>query len=96
MLAHLRRHGALTIAASTAEPMSLPLGFMVGNDITLHGSLWFEREDIAELLAMIESSVLDLSVVRQQTVPLSEIERAFEAVTARPSGLGQVVLDCRA
>jgi len=93
-MTHLRRNGVLVLVATTGEPMALSIGFLLSNDITVRGSLWFERSDIAELIAMIGSGVLDLSPVRLQEFPLAEVDRALEAVAARPSGLEQVILHC--
>ena len=94
MLPHIRPRGALVVAASVESPMAVPLGLLLGNDIAIRGSLWFERGDIADLLAMIGSGVLDLSPVRLREYPLRDVARALEAVAARPSGLEQVVLRC--
>jgi len=91
---HIRRYGAMAVVATVGTPMALPLGFLLSNDITVRGSLWFEREDIAELLAMIGSGVLDLSSVRLQEFALDDVADALEAVAARPSGFEQVVLRC--
>lgn len=93
---HLRRHGALVTVADTSEPLPVPMGWLFSNDITVRGSLWFERRDIADLLAMIGSGVLDLSAVRQRIFPLERVGDALDAAAARPSGLEQVVLACAA
>ena len=95
-MAHLRRGGTMVAVARTDEPLPVPLGWLLSNDITLRGSLWFERADIAGLVAMIGSDVLDLSPVRQKVFPLDRVGDALGAAAARPGGLEQVVLACDA
>lgn len=96
VMAHVRRGGAMVAVARTGEPLPVPLGWLLSNDITLRGSLWFERRDLADLLAMIGSGVLDLSAVRQDVYPLERVDEALAAAAIRPGGLQQVVLACDA
>ena len=60
----------------------------------VRGSFWFHRSAIRELLAMIDSGVLNLSPIKAHSFPLSEIEAAIKATPEISHGFDHVALTC--
>ncbi|MBC6439222.1 MAG: hypothetical protein GDA49_02160 [Rhodospirillales bacterium] len=94
LLRHVRSNGSFVSVAVTERVVAVDLRLVVYSDVTIRVSLWFERQDIAALPAMIASGVLDLSVVCVQDFALDDVADALQVVAARPSALEQVVLRC--
>lgn len=90
----LKRRGTAVIVGEVSEPLHLSLGWLVLNDMTIRGSLWFHRSAIRELLAMIDSGVLNLSPIKAHSFPLSEIEAAIKATPELSHGFDHVALTC--
>lgn len=90
----LKRRGTAVIVGEVSEPLHLSLGWLVLNDITIRGSLWFHRSAIRELLAMIDSGALNLSPIKAHSFPLSEIETAIKATPELSHGFEHVALTC--
>ena len=55
-------------------------------DLTIRGSLWFERRQVTKLLNMIAAGTLDLSSFEVDEYPLAEVGEALDA-TRRRRGL---------
>ena len=94
MMASLKFGGQFAAVASTAEPLSLPLGWFIEHEIKLYGVMWFARSDITQLLSMIKSNVLDLSVIQTKEFPLEKINDAIKYVSNRTNAFEQVVICC--
>ena len=94
MLGMLRRGGTAVLVGSVSEPLHVSLDWLVLNDMTIRGSLWFPRPAIRDLLGMIDSGALDLSAIRAHPYPLSEIGSAIQATGQHCHGLDHVALIC--
>lgn len=84
-LPKLRRSGRLVMVGVTEAPVPIPTDLMVVLDLTVCGSLWFERRQAAELLGMIAAGTLDLSPLSVEEYALDDVGEALEA-TRRPRG----------
>ena len=93
-LPRLKRSGRLVMVGVTEAPLPTPTDRMVVMDLTVRGSLWFERHQATELLGMIAAGTLDPSALSVDEYWLDDIGEALEA-TRRPHGaFRQVVVRC--
>ena len=93
-LPRLKRSGRLVMVGVTEAPLPTPTDLMVVMDLTVRGSLWFERHQATELLGMIAAGTLDPSALSVDEYSLDDIGEALEA-TRRPHGaFRQVVVRC--
>jgi alcohol dehydrogenase len=94
LLPHVRRFGHVVITGATGTPLPVRLGWLLLNDIGIHGSLWFPRWAGPRLVDMIASGQLDLSQVTATTYPLDEIGRAIAEARQHYGGLNHVAITC--
>ncbi len=74
-LATVRRNGAVVLVASPAHPPQV--AGVVLREVTIGGSFWFAPEARAEMVEMIASGQLDLSVLTTHTFSLEEVNEAL-------------------
>ena len=67
---------------------------MLGREIGVIGSLWFERSAMATVLGMIGSGQLDLSALQVDSYPIERANEAMAAAAApdRPDGFTHVAV----
>ena len=92
LLTHLRRSGACIVIGAPKNAVPVSAGWLLGNDITLRGSLWHEQQDLSDLFNLGASSRLDLSVFPAETYPIEAIGAALRAARRRPNPLVHVAL----
>jgi D-arabinose 1-dehydrogenase-like Zn-dependent alcohol dehydrogenase len=95
LLPRLRRWGAFVVVGAPKAPLPLIVGWLMGNDITMRGSLWFERIQVAEMLRLASSGQMNLSVFDPDIFELSRITQALAAAHKRPNPLRHVAISCR-
>ena len=90
----LRRGGNAVLIGGVAGDLPLPYGSMIGREIAVIGSLWFERAAIGALAAMIASGQLDLTGTRAETFSIEQANEAMAAAAApgRPDGFTHVAV----
>jgi alcohol dehydrogenase len=93
-LPSLNRGGRLVAVGVTARPLAVPTDLIVGLDLTVRGSLWFERRQATELLDMIATGTLDLSAIEIDEYPLTDVGKALAAARSRRGAFQQVVVRC--
>ena len=81
-LASVRRNGAVVLVASPAHPPRV--AGVVLREVTLGGSFWFAPEARTEMVEMIATGQLDLSVLTPHSFPLEEVNEALEASCNMP------------
>src|SRR5262249_25201020 len=94
LLPRLRRRGAIVVVGAPKTALPLSLGWLIANEITLLGSLWFERGQIAEMLDLAASGQMDLSVFDADVFELSRITEALRSAGIRPNPLRHVAISC--
>lgn len=92
LLPSLRRFGQVAITASAGQPLPVSLGWLLVNEVSIHGSLWFPRWAGARLVDMVASGQLDLSKVTATTFPLDDIDRALGETRQHYGGLNHVAI----
>lgn len=90
----LKRSGRLVAVGVTEEPLAVSTDLIVSMDLTIRGSLWFERRQATELLNMIAAGTLDLSSLAVEEYPLAEVGEALHATGRRRGAFQQVVVRC--
>jgi D-arabinose 1-dehydrogenase-like Zn-dependent alcohol dehydrogenase len=93
-LTTLNRSGRLVAVGVTEEPLAVATDLIVGMDLTIRGSLWFERHQTVELLSMIAAGTLDLSTIEVDEYPLADVGEALDATRRRQGAFQQVVVRC--
>ncbi|CAG8952666.1 hypothetical protein HYFRA_00008908 [Hymenoscyphus fraxineus] len=73
----LRRGGRVSLMGGIGAEVPIPMGFIVRKDIRLVGKWMYDREDIAQLIGMIEMGLLGLQG-DVKTFKLEDWEEAFE------------------
>jgi alcohol dehydrogenase len=93
-IAALRQGGNAVLVGGVAGDLPLPYGSMIGREIGVIGSLWFERAAMAKVLGMIGSGQLDLSALQFDSYPIERANEAMAAAAApgRPDGFTHVAL----
>jgi len=94
LLPRVRRRGAFVAVGAPKAPLPIPVGWLIGNEITVHGSLWFERGDVSEMLNLVASGRMVLSAFEADVFKLSRISEALEAAKVRPNPLRHVAIAC--
>lgn len=94
MLPALKRFGQIVVTGATAAPLPVSLGWLMINEVSIHGSLWFPRWAGPRLMGMIASGQLDLSRVSATTYPLREIGTALAESGQHYRGLNHVAVMC--
>lgn len=61
-------------------------------DVSVAGSMWFLPGDIDDLIAMIDSGVVDLSYLEHHEFILDQVNEAMAFVAARPGGFANTVV----
>jgi len=92
LLPHVKRFGQVVITGATGTPLPVRLGWLLVNDIAIHGSLWFPRWAGPRLVGMIASGQLDLSAVTATTYRLAEIGKALAESRQHYRGLNHVAI----
>lgn len=93
-LPSLNRSGRLVAVGVTEQPLAVATDLLVGMDLTVRGSLLFERRQATELLNMIAVGTLDLSAIEVDEYPLAEVGQALAAARSRRGAFQQVVVRC--
>jgi NADPH:quinone reductase-like Zn-dependent oxidoreductase len=94
LLPRVRRRGAFVVVGAPKAPLAVNVGWLLGNDITLRGSLWFERGQVAEMLRLIASGRMALSALEADVFNLSRITEALVAAQDRHNPLRHVAISC--
>ena len=80
------RGGRIVQIGGVAGPIPIdPHPFMCAQ-LQYIGSLWFTPAEGEEMASMIDSGVLDLSVLEERAYPLERLNEALEDIQAQASG----------
>jgi alcohol dehydrogenase len=61
-------------------------------DVSVAGSMWFLPGDLDDLIALIDSGVVDLSYLENHEYPLEQVNEALDFVGARQGGFNNTVV----
>lgn len=92
-LKSLRRGGrAVVVGVGRERVETPPLNVFVGGEYALIGSMGFERNDLADVLSLVDSGKLDLSASVSETMPLEEVNLALGKIAVRTGDPLRIVL----
>ncbi|MFM7377355.1 MAG: zinc-binding dehydrogenase [Erythrobacter sp.] len=74
----LRRGGRLVLMGSCAEPLSVTMGEMLGNNWEIMGNFMYPVDAPQQLASLAASGVIDLGLVKTRMFPFSELPAALE------------------
>ena len=94
LLPRVRRKGAFVLVGAPATPLAINAAWLMRNDVTIRGSLWFDKAHAAEMFALIAAGAMDLTHVHAEIYPLSEVNEAIAAAHHRPNPLHHVAVSC--
>lgn len=94
ILPRISRRGALVAVGAPNSPLPVNIRWLMANDITLRGSLWFERRQIEEMLRLAISGHLKLPAFEAEVYELSRIDQAMSAARMRSNPLRHVAISC--
>lgn len=93
-IAALRGGGNAVLVGGVVGDLPLRYGALLGREIGVMGSVWFDRAAMAVILSMIGSGQLDLSAVRAERFAIERANEAMAAAAApdRPDGFTHVAV----
>ncbi|RKK06622.1 hypothetical protein BFJ66_g17195 [Fusarium oxysporum f. sp. cepae] len=91
-ISSLRRGGRLSLMGAHQE-LTLPIQFIMLNDITVKGKWMYTKDDMRTMIKLLEADYLKLgSAQTAGTFPLEEFEKAFDTAAKLSGPLLQVVI----
>ncbi len=94
LLMHVKRFGQVVVTGATGTPLPVRLGWLLINDISIHGSLWFPRWAGPRMIELITTGQLDLTQVTATTWPLDDINQALAESRQHYRGLNHTAVTC--
>jgi len=95
LLPRLRRKGIFVAVGAPHAPLALNVRWLMANEVTLRGSLWFDQGHIREIMQLTVSRQLSWSSFAAELYPLSRISDALEKGKSRANPLRHVAVDLR-
>ena len=88
----LRRGGAAVNIGAIAGPVPIDVHYMMDGNMRLHGSVWFTTAEGQEMADMVESGMVDFSVLETVAVPLAQVNDAISGIARRHGGFSNFVI----
>jgi D-arabinose 1-dehydrogenase-like Zn-dependent alcohol dehydrogenase len=82
----VRRGGRIVNIGGTAGDLPVDVKWWMDEQMELIGSVWFTAAEGMEIAAMVESGVIDLSIMEPMVWPLERINEAISGVTKENGG----------
>lgn len=92
VLAKVKRRGGLVIVGAPDAPLSVPVRWLMANEIAIRGSYWFDHPHVIEMLRLAASGQMDLSCFDAQVFPLDRVNEALQAAHHRDNPLRHVAV----
>ncbi|MEZ0165146.1 alcohol dehydrogenase catalytic domain-containing protein [Kineococcus sp. LSe6-4] len=91
-LAGLARGGRHVPVGGVLGALPINLNVLMSNDQRVVASLWFDTADGQAMASMVESGVLDLSVLEHEVFELEQVNEALAVIANRNGGFSNYVL----
>ncbi|MDF3310567.1 alcohol dehydrogenase catalytic domain-containing protein [Rhodococcus sp. T2V] len=88
----LRRGGIAVNVGATAGMVPLDVHHMMDNQLKLEGSLWFTAAEGQEMISIIDSGLVDLSIFENVVSPLEKVNDAISGISVRNGGFSNFVV----
>lgn len=89
----VRRGGRIVNVGGMAGEVGLDVKWWMDEQMELVGSAWFTTAESLELIGMIESGALDISVLEPKVWPFEEINEAINGVTTGDGGFTSYLVE---
>jgi alcohol dehydrogenase len=89
----VRRGGTIINIGGTAGKLPIDLKWLMDEQMTLIGSVWFSTAEGCELAEMMASRIVDLSLLEHQAYPLSDINAAISSVGTGNGGFTNYLVE---
>lgn len=88
----LKRGGRLVVIGGVADPLPVNVKWLMDEQIHIIGSNWFTTEQGQELADMVGAGVLDMSYLKDEIYPLSQVNEAISGLKERDGGFSNYVV----
>lgn len=88
----LRRGGKLVNVGAVSGEVPLNLHYLMDNDISVIGSVWFTAGQGQEMADLVEAGAVDMSIFEHRIYPLDEINEAIGGIENRSGGFSNFVI----
>ena len=88
----VRRGGVMVNAGGVVGDVPIPLGDLMIKGVAVLSSIWFTPKHAREIAALVDSGLLNVSVLDHQAHALDRIEQALSSFDARRGGFTNVVI----
>lgn len=88
----LRRGGKLVNVGAVAGEVPLDLHYMMDNDISVIGSVWFTTGQGQQMADLVEAGKVDMSIFEHRVYPLEKINEAIGGIENRSGGFSNFVI----
>ena len=88
----LKRGGRLVVIGGVADPLPVNMKWLMDEQIRIIGSNWFTTEQGQELADMVGSGVIDMSYLKDEVYPLSQVNEAISGLKERDGGFSNYVV----
>lgn len=88
----LRKGGSMALVSDSTIVLPIPYSVMVDRGIKMVGSSWFTQSDIAEVVGLIRSGVLDIEQFQAKACSLDGINEAMQEASSGTRGLNHVAI----
>ena len=86
------RGGTIVNIGGTVGKLPIDMKWLMDNSMKLVGSAWFTSSEGCDMVEMIRSKVIDLSILEHEIAPLEDINRAISGLGARHGGFSNYVI----
>jgi alcohol dehydrogenase len=87
------KEGGITVNVSALlDPLPIKPAKFMDTQLQYRGSNWFSVAQGHEMAELVRAGVVDLSTIKPQIYPLSQVNDALEAVKSRPGGFTNIVV----
>ncbi len=88
----VRRGGRIINIGGTAGHLPVDLKWLMDEQMQLIGSVWFNGAEGYELVELIRSGAVDLTILEHQVAGLDDINRAISGIASRNGGFSNYVI----
>ena len=86
------RGGTIVNIGGTVGKLPIDMKWLMDNSMKLIGSAWFTSAEGCDMVEMIRSKVIDLSILEHEVAKLDDINRAISGIGARHGGFSNYVI----
>ena len=86
------RGGTIVNIGGTVGKLPIDMKWLMDNSMKLIGSAWFTSSEGCDMVEMIRSKTIDLSILEHEVAKLEDINRAISGLGARHGGFSNYVI----